>query len=650
MVRWVFAVFAAMLVAGLIEYGVARQQIRDRALEDARRNYETLAQGLEEALMDIDAGSRGEAIADEIRHLQYSQGTVYVALFDTAGRLIARSDDQSSRGEFENVDAARFAKVLSTGETTVETEADHAEADHEHTSARGYEFLVPLRSPEGMLVLEIDQHPEIIEELVQDLGRNKLLGLLTAIGVATPLSYLFGGWSLLRRQLHAEQQADADPLTGLSGRRPFKPSLEATLSDNRHSVVTLALLDLDGFKQVNDRRGHSHGDRVLQAMADSFKELSASDTPFRLGGDEFAVIFPGSDQDQATQAISRVRAALVGSFPGVSFSAGIASSGTREPLSLTELWERGDAALYEAKRLGRHRSVSFKSMADGHTLGVEKTDELTTLVAGTVPLNVAFQPIWDLHRGVVLAHEALLRLPEGSRISGPHEAFELAERLGIAAALDTRARSAVLAAVAGQDWEGLLFLNVHPNALPDFDLDNLVAELAVAGLEPEDIVLEVTEQAGLNHPDPIRTLRRAQDRGFRLALDDMGRSNAGLHALRLVRFDILKIDGDVVASLATDPSSVATMSAAITFVQQAGGWIVAEGIEEPAMLTMLLQHGSAPAAQQPVIAGQGYLLGHPKERPVGLDTHLAILDQHTGDTGPDRDNMNKLYGSSQDQI
>lgn len=644
MVRWVFAVSAAMLVAGVMEYGFARQQIIDRAIEDSRRNYEVLAEGLAEALTAAgsDAGRREHAIADELHHVLRSPGTVQVGLFDASGKLLASGEDQTSLGEIDGADPRRFADVLATGETAVRTESSHA-------GEAGYRFLVPVTAPGGTLVLEIDQHPEIINELVQDLGQNKLLGLLTAIVIAIPLSYLFGGRSLQRRQLRAQQQADADPLTGLSGRRPFKPSLEAILNDQKYSVVSLALLDLDGFKQLNDRLGHSHGDRVLQALADSFEELADSDTAFRLGGDEFAVILPGSDEDQAAEALNRVRAAFSARFPGVTFSAGIASIGTREPLLLTELWERGDAALYEAKRLGRHRSVSFRSMAEGHTVSVEKTDELTAIVAGTMSVNVAFQPIWDLRRGVVLAHEALLRLPEASRISGPQAAFELAERLGIAADLDSRARSAVLAEVCSQGWEGLLFLNLHPDALPGFDLDNLVAELAVAGLEPEDVVLEVTEQAGLNHADPIRTLRHAQDRGFRLALDDMGRSNAGLHALRLVRFDILKIDGEVIANLDKDPSSVATLAAAISFVQQAGGWIVAEGIEEPGMLTVLLQQGLIPTWQQPVIAGQGYLLGHPEPRPIGINTHLAILDQYQVGTPPPDNDLDGLYGNRHDQ-
>ncbi len=108
--------------------------------------------------------------------------------------------------------------MLSTGETTVETEAE--------IGGKGitrYEFLVPVSAPEGTLILEIDQHADIITELIGDLGPHKILGLFTAILVAIPLSYVFGGRSLQRHQMRTQQQADGDPLTGLAGRRPFQP-------------------------------------------------------------------------------------------------------------------------------------------------------------------------------------------------------------------------------------------------------------------------------------------------------------------------------------------------------------------------------------------------------------------------------------------
>ena len=628
-----------MLVAGLIEFGLARQQVIDQALEESRRDYELLAAGLEDALAEkTGRAERSEAMAHQLAHVKRSNGTVYVGLFDGDGKLLASSNSGADGGASEEEDAGRLSEVLLTGRTTVKTESEIG-----GTGVTRYEFLVPVSSPDGLLVLEVDQEAGVIAGLLRDIGPNKLFGLLTAVLVATPLSYVLGGRSLQRRHLRAQQEADADPLTGLSGRRPFQPSLEARLADRKYSVVALALLDLDGFKQQNDRLGHSHGDRVLMGLADAFDELAADDVPFRLGGDEFAVILPGSDEDQATEALERVRAALAPRFPGATFSAGIAVSHAAEPVGLQELWERSDAALYEAKRLGRRRTVTFASMAEGHIVSAEKIDELTHLVSGDTPLRIAFQPIWDLHRGVVLAHEALMRLPEGSRINGPQEAFDLAERLGIAAALDARARSAVLASVGSRQWEGLLFLNVHPDALHSFDLGGLVSELAVAGLEPEDIVLEVTEQAALHHAEPVRTLRQAQDLGFRLALDDMGRSNAGLHALRLVRFDIIKIDGEVVARLGVDPSSMATVSAAITFIQEAGGWIVAEGIETPGMLSALLQPRFSAAMLQPVVAGQGYLLGRPDGQPLALDARIGVLDRYLRDPAEDPDGLDEAF-------
>ncbi|MHA7154785.1 EAL domain-containing protein [Arthrobacter sp. TMN-50] len=625
MARWVLALSSAMLLAGLADYGLGHQQIVDRALQDSLLSYGALASGVEEVLAaESDPTIRSEAIADEIRHLGLSYGTVYVGLFDAQNRLIASTaDGRAGVDDSHHVDPGRLAEVLSTGQATVEMEADEGEE-----SDGRYEFILPVSSPEGAFILEIDQRADIVTGLVNDLRLRKVLGLLMAVLIAIPLSYFFGGRTLHRRQLRAQREADVDALTNLPGRRPFKPTLEAALTHRKEATVTLALVDLDGFKQVNDRLGHSHGDRVLGGLADSFTELRASDTAFRLGGDEFAIILPGSDEDQTVEALERVRSALVGRFVGVTFSAGIASSTVADPAALQELWERADAALYEAKRRGRRQSVTFTAMATGHTVSGEKIDALTALVAGDTPISVAFQPIWDLRRGVVLAHEALLRLPAGSPISGPHEAFELAERLGLAAALDARARDTVLTWVRKRRWEGLLFLNVHPDALAHLDIEALISSLTAVGLEPADVVLEVTEQAGLDHPEPIRTLARAHGAGFRLALDDMGRSNAGLRALTLVRFDIIKIDGEVVSRLGTDPSSAAIVAAAMTFVRRTGGWVVAEGIEEDRMLTALLQPGNVMVGGEPVLAGQGYLLGRPAQQPVGLDTHLPVLDQH----------------------
>ena len=107
----------------------------------------------------------------------------------------------------------------------------------------------------------------------------------------------------------------------------------------------------------------------------------------------------------------------------------------------------------------------------------------------------------------------------------------------------------------------------------------------------------------------------------------MGRGNAGLRALTYVRFDVIKVDRQVVAGLGTDPSSAATVAAATTFLQHTGGWIIAEGLEDTGMLTAVLLGGGLAASHQPVLAGQGYLLGRPQAHPIALSDRLAILDE-----------------------
>ena len=139
------------------------------------------------------------------------------------------------------------------------------------------------------------------------------------------------------------------------------------------------------------------------------------------------------------------------------------------------------------------------------------------------------------------------------------------------------------------------------------------------------MILEITEHDGLDRPEPIRVLKRAQARGFRLALDDMGAGNAGLRALTHVRFDVVKLDRRVTARLGIDPASNATVAAATTFVQQTGGWVIAEGIEDNDMLAAVLGDSPREAIATSVVAGQGFLLGRPGPVPAALEARHDLL-------------------------
>lgn len=617
--RWVAAVALSMVAAGSIEYAIAVAQLEERSLAEAANGYQADLGGLTAVLSaDLTPDARQAAIEHELEQVGRTYGTEYAALMAPDGRLLNTTGLREAPED--KADAVR--SVVSSGRPSWDKEHDEGEAGQE----RRYEFLLPVRTADGQdFVVEVDQRADVVGGLLADLRVRKIWGLLLGLLVAVPLSYLFGGRSLHRRQARAEHAADTDALTGIAGRRRFRSTVGSALADPACDSTVLALIDIDDFKSVNDRLGHSYGDRVLCAFAKAFDVLRASDTAFRLGGDEFAVVLTGSSDARAVAVIERVRQALVDSAPGITFSCGVAAATSAEAVAVQELWERADAALYEAKHRGRRQTVSFSAMTDSLTVSADKLDAVTALLSDDTALGVAFQPIWDLRAGRLLGHEALLRLPAETPVEGPEEAFALAQRLGVAAQLDEQARRVALRAVAEHDWDGLLFLNVHPDALPGLDVDALVTNVTAAGLSTTQVVLEVTEHDGLDSPEPIRVLKSAQARGFRLALDDMGAGNAGLRALSHVRFGILKLDRQVTARLGIDPASDATVAAATAFVQQTGGWVVAEGIEDADMLTAVLSDTHRPRLSAPMIAGQGYFLGRPAPTPTAIETPLDQL-------------------------
>lgn len=617
--RWVAAVALSMVAAGSIEYVIAVPQLEERSLAEAANGYVADLTELTAVLSaDLTPDARQAAIEHELEQVGRTYGTEYAALLAPDGRLLNTTG--SEQAPEEQVDEVR--SVLSSGRPSWAKEEDGGESGQAHR----YEFLLPVRTADGQdFVVKVDQQAEVIEGLLADLRVRTIWGLLLGLLVAVPLSYLLGGRSLHHRQARAEHAADTDALTGIAGRRRFRSTLGTALGNPVCDSTVLALIDIDDFKAVNDRLGHSYGDRVLCALAKAFDVLRASDTAFRLGGDEFAVVLTGSSDARAVAVIERVRQALVDSAPGVTFSCGVAAARSADAVAVQELWERADAALYEAKHRGRRQTVSFSAMHNSLTVSADKLDAVTALLSADTALGVAFQPIWDLRAGRILGHEALLRLPAGDPVEGPEEAFALAQRLGVAAQLDEQARRVALRSVAEHDWDGLLFLNVHPDALPVLDVDALVINVTAAGLSTTQVVLEVTEHDGLDNPEPIRVLKRAQARGFRLALDDMGAGNAGLRALTHVRFDILKLDRQVTARLGIDPASEATVAAATAFVRQTGGWVIAEGIEDADMLTAVLSDTRHPPPSTPMIAGQGYFLGRPAPTPTAIETPLEQL-------------------------
>ena len=465
------------------------------------------------------------------------------------------------------------------------------------------------------------------------LGLFVLLSLL----IALPLFYVLGGRSVGVLYRAALQRARRDGLTDLDNHRAFQDELTARSARRRATParVTLALLDIDDFKFENDRHGHQHGDRLLCELAELLREQRAGDRAFRLGGDEFAVLLAHTSEADADVPLERIRTAVEQRLSGVTTSIGFsaARADDREPSSL---WGRADAALLEAKRRGGNSIVASTEVADSvPVVTIEKVRAVRSLIdAGAV--DVAFQPIWHLAGTHVLGYEALAR-PRSSDLSGPGEAFEIADSIGRGHELDAVCRRATLRAAAELPKDALLFLNVSPQTLEHDGLagDSLVLAVRGAGYEPEQVVLEITERTDARKELLIPEAARLRSLGFNLALDDVGAGNAGLEMLRALPVDFIKIDRAVVANAVADRSARAVMLAIMAFARESSSFVIAEGIETEAMLE-LARDPEPEGEVRPAGAhgAQGFLLGRPAPVPSEsprYDATLQTLTELTAD-------------------
>jgi len=439
-----------------------------------------------------------------------------------------------------------------------------------------------------------------------------------------------------------ERLARQDGLTGLLNRR----ALDARLADEcgrarRHGgAITVALADLDHFKGINDTYGHQVGDRVLKIVAQLCRDtVRSEDIAGRYGGEEIALILPETTAASAWDICERLRLRIAAYDWGdvavglrVTASIGL-SSGGGPALRPDNLLADADAALYQAKAGGRDLVVSFDQDADvGPTTPLAKLAAVRRLLAeGRVDIH--FQPIWDLPQGIILAYEALMRPAPDYGLTGPREAFEIAERLGHVQTLDALCRRAALRAATALPPQALLFLNLTPHTLDHGLLaaSTLADEARAAGLAPERVVLEIAERSAARSGGVTRAATRLRDLGFRIALDDIGVGGAGLEALSRMPADFVKIDRAVVGRAPSSAPDRAVLAGILAMAGELGAYVIAEGIETADVLRFVRRMG-APAAHGGAVQGgavqgaQGYLLGHPSAHVP--DT--VVVDHHKG--------------------
>ncbi len=419
---------------------------------------------------------------------------------------------------------------------------------------------------------------------------------------------------VVARLVRAAGAAEVDATTDLPNRRGYDRALALATSSARRTEMPLsvAFIDLDHFKAVNDADGHVAGDRMLRTAADVWHRITPeSGLLARQGGDEFALMLPGFELADATAVAERMRAAAVDH--GFTCSAGVAQ--WAPGLTCSTLMSRADIALYRAKRDGRNLVYSYDH-------GPADTDLRRALAAGE--FRVAYQPTVCLRTRRLTGAEALLRWdhPERGTIS-PAEFIPLAERGGAICDLGRFVlQEACTAAVQSLPADAYIAVNVSGNELtdPGYTGDVLHA-LATTGLPPSRLVLEVTETTlGADAEGAMRVLRRLRALGVRVAIDDFGVGYSSLSRLNRLPIDILKLDRSFVAALGTQERhgsdgehlvrAIAGLADAVRLST------VAEGIEDEAQAQRLARYGFA--------EGQGYLFGRP-----GAIADLLVADAPT---------------------
>jgi diguanylate cyclase (GGDEF)-like protein/PAS domain S-box-containing protein len=419
--------------------------------------------------------------------------------------------------------------------------------------------------------------------------------------------------------LHAQfsHQALHDPLTGLANRVLFEDRLaQANARAARQGGWSaVMLLDLDGFKAVNDSLGHVVGDQLLVALARRFdKVIRPADTLCRFGGDEFLYLAEGlTSPDQAEEVAKRLLSVLEEPFSlaGVhleqSASVGVVIWDQTNG-DFTGLLQDADAAMYEAKRRGAGSHVVFTPAiyqdAGNRFALVHELEH--SLQSGE--LSMHYQPFIDLNTKEVVGFEALMRWQHRERGQVPPDVFiPLAERSDLIFRLGSFAlREAIREAsswerTSDQDSQPYVTVNFSARQFHDPDLVPMIEELFTAsGLAPERLMLEITESVALS--DIVRTTRvlKQLDRlGVALVLDDFGTGYSSLSYLALLRPMIIKIDRSFVSPNQESAYNDTLLEAIVSLGQRLDMTILAEGIETPGQLERLRNLGCE--------VGQGYL-------------------------------------------
>ena len=608
--------FALVAIVGylVLERSLAQRQISDyassqrangAAFEDVGKRSTSTA----DALGDIDSlldgiarrpGTREAMLIDQRHVIRAGAGSAVVGRVDSDARIDA---------------ALEHARSYAGRET------DPARDHHD------FEFVVPVQVRGERFAYEVTYDHHVYDAQLNEvrliLALICLLGLVGGGGVF----YVVGGRRLIRDHAMVLRRATRDGLTDLPNQRAFQDEFPQVVASaaRYQDPLTLVLLDVDDFKLINDRHGHPHGDAVLKRVAGVLRGTRPGDQPYRIGGDEFALLLSRADVEGARTLVARLARDFADAAVEVSMGVSVLRPGTTADTTRAE----ADSALYEAKRQGGNRAAHFEDVRERVVVTTSEKKEAVRRLIDEGRLTTVFQPIWNLEAETLIGIEALTRPDPSYGLSGPAEAFDIAEQLGRVHPLDMLCAQHALLSAPELGPDVLLFVNLAPLTL-DLDAEGdgwLLAAVERAGLSPRQVVVEVTERFGGRTAPVVKTLQRLRQQGFLLAVDDVGTGNAGLEMLSKLKAEFVKLDRSIVASAATEPGARAVLLAMATFARQTGAFVIAEGIEDQETLQFLRSIDERDISSETIIqGGQGFGLGRPSSQ-LPPDV-LADLKEH----------------------
>ena len=420
--------------------------------------------------------------------------------------------------------------------------------------------------------------------------------------------------------------AYVDGLTGLPNRGAWYRRMAEVMAASR--PVTLMLLDLAGFKEVNDAFGNPAGDVVLKSVAARLRDICAGTAMMvaRLAGDEFIILLAGDDMARASALADRLVAAVsaphdIAGRPctvGVRMGIALGPGHGGDP---DELLGAAMLALHQAKRAGRNRHVLFEPALRTAATARRALERELRLAFETGQFELYYQPLIACEGRRVVGAEALLRWnhPERGLLTPAAFIDVLAQKPAAAAVGDrvlrTACRQAAVWRASRPDFR--IAVNLFEAQFRSGHLLELVREvLAETGLPPQALELEIVETIVLrNDPLTLQLLHDLRALGVGLAFDDYGTGFASLSLLKRFPVTRLKIDRSFIRDITTDAEDAAVVRAVLYLGRSFGMEVIAEGVETEAQLEMLCRHDCHEV--------QGYLFGRPVPAPVFTESFVT---------------------------